>query len=261
MIDSKAIELMNLAIDGAISPAERATLDHYLSAHPDARSHYEALSRLAARLDDDAVPEPPAGLEARILDAVYHTPAVAPARQADRPTWLRSFLSPRLRPWSTFGLGLVAGVFLLAAVQYGRPDFRGAVRDIDPSHVSGSMVARVVEPIGSIPVETHEGTVSGSAVIYARGSDVVVEVKLQSTVSVEWTISYDPEAWTLDRVERRGTATSAFAANPGAVNGLHTGEGGVTLTFAGRPAAGKSVVLKVLQGGRVVFEGTPSSLD
>ncbi|HEX6790574.1 MAG TPA: hypothetical protein VF247_04620 [Candidatus Krumholzibacteria bacterium] len=254
------IELMNLAADGTATSGERRRLDEYLSAHPEARSYYEALTRLVNRLEADPIPDPPAGFESRILDAIHRLPVPGPApHEATPSSWRRGFFAPRLRPWSTFGLGLATGLFILAIVQYSRPGFWDAARDISPSDVSGSMTGRLVEPISTIPVETAQGTVSGSAVIYGRGTDIMVDVKLQSTIPVEWTVSFDPDAWSLDRVERHGTATSAFAASRGSVQGLHTGEGGVTLVFHGAASAAKAVVLKVLQGGEPVFEGTPSS--
>lgn len=258
MIDPKIIELMNLAADGAATPAERARLDEYLSAHPEARSFYDGLERLVHRLDQDPVPDPPAELESRILEAVHDLPVPGPARKEETSTsWLRSFFAPRLRPWSTYGLGLATGLAILVVVVYRQPELLRGTRDIHPSDVSGAMTS-VVEPIATIPVDAAEGTVSGSAVIYSRGSDVVVDVRLQSTVPVEWTLYFDDQALALDRIERHGTATSAFAANRGSVQGLHTGEGSVTLVFAGDPEAAKTIALKILQGGQPVFEGRPA---
>lgn len=259
MIDVKIIELMNLAIDGAATPAQRARLEEHLSADAGARSYYEALARLTSRLDADPIPEPPTELEPRIFDALNRLPVPGPARKEETSTrGLASFFAPRLRPWSTFGLGLATGLAILAVFHYSQPGILGTAREIDPSQVSGSMTPGVVEPIATIPVDAPGGAVSGSAVIYGRGSDVVVDVKLQSTVPVEWTVSFDSDAWALDRIERHGTATSAFAANRGFVQGLHTGEGSVTLVFAGDPKGAKAVVFKVLQGGQPVFEGGPS---
>jgi hypothetical protein len=258
MIDTGIIEKMNLVIDGVATPADKAKLDEYLAAHLEARSYYEALMQLAHRLDNDPMPEAPPGLEGRILEAIHDTPAIAPARTVEASTpWLKGFLSPKLRPWSTFGLGLAAGVFLLAAVQFGRPGFWDAARDINPSQVSGSMVPEGA-PLASIPVETESGNVSGAASISASGNDVVVEVNLQSTGPVEWELGYDSDAWTLERIDRQGTAISAFAANRGTIQGLHTGEGRLTMTFAGSADAAERVVLRVLEGGQPVFEGTPS---
>jgi hypothetical protein len=259
MMDARWIDLMNLTVDGTATPAQRAELNDYLASHPEARSYYDGLEKLVARLNADPISEPPAELEPRILDAIHDLPVPGPARREETSTpWLRSFFAPRLRPWSTFGLGLATGLFVLAVVQYNRPDFWNAARDIDPSSVSGSMTSALVEPIATIPIDAAEGTASGSAVIYSRGTDVVVDVKLQSTVPVEWEVGYDSDTWTLDRIERHGTATSAFAANRGSVQGLHTGEGSVTLVFAGAPSGAKAVVFKVLQGGEPVFEGRPT---
>jgi hypothetical protein len=105
--------------------------------------------------------------------------------------------------------------------------------------------------------ETESGNVSGAASISASGNDVVVEVNLQSTGPVEWELGYDSDAWTLERIDRQGTAISAFAANRGTIQGLHTGEGRLTMTFAGSADAAERVVLRVLEGGQPVFRGYP----
>jgi hypothetical protein len=250
--------------------SQRTELETHLSRHPEDRSHYDTLSRLVRRLDSQPMTDPPAEMESRILDAVARAPrgaavpagAVhAPAAPGSSSRRLRDFLAaPKLRPWSTFGLGLATGVFLFAAVQYGRSGAWDVARDIDPSHVSGTMMTPAGrEAVGSIPVDAASGTVSGSAVVYETGTGILVDVALQSTVPVEWVLEYDGGAWSLIRVEKKGDATSAFAANPGSIRGLHTGEGGVRVTFSGPADAVQSVVLKVFEGGEPVFEGTPAS--
>jgi hypothetical protein len=258
MIAPRVIELMNLAIDGVASPKERAELEAALAAHPETRAHYESLARVTARLSADPMPEPPAELEPRILNAVEQAGIRRPAPMTAAPR--RGFFSSGLRPWSNFGLGLAAGALIVAVIQYNRPGIWEASRAVDPGSVSGSMVSEGRSPIGSIPVETKDGTVSGSASIYQQGPDMVVQVQLQSTVAIEWKVAFDGDAWTLERVERQETATAAFAANRASVQGLHTGEGGVTLVFSGSPEAAQAVVFTILQGGQPVFEGRPSSI-
>ena len=169
----------------------------------------------------------------------------------------KGFFTFQLRPWSTFGLGLAAGVLIFAAIQQGRPGIWNA-HNVDPGTVSGSMVSGEHATLGSIPVETDKGTVSGGASIEEQGSNMVVRLRLQSTVPIEWHLDFDGDAWQLLRVEREGTATAAFAANRTSVQGLHTGEGGVTLVFSGSREAAQAVVLKLLQAGQPVFEGHPS---
>lgn len=260
MIDPKYIDLMNLVIDGAASPAEKAELDAHLAASPESRAHFESLSRLVRRLDNQPLTEPPAALEPRIFEAVER--ASTHASQAPSPggisSWFKGFFAiPRLRPWSTFGLGLAAGVFLFAAVQFGRSGAWDVARDFDPSHVSGTMITPAHEAAGSIPVTAPGGVVSGSAVVYATDGGVRVDVRLQSTVAVEWSLEYDSQQWSLVGIERAGSATAAFAANPGSIRGLHTGEGGLTVALSGSGDPLQAVVLKVFEKGEPVFEGTP----
>jgi hypothetical protein len=253
MIDRKMFELMNLVLDGVATPLQQAELETYLIRNPEARSDYDALSRLTHRLDNQPMTDPPAELEPRILEAVHGMAAEGVER-----SWLRGFFGrPVLRPWSTFGLGLAAGVLLFAAIQWGRPGIWDAARDIDASHVSGTMEKPVGrEAVGSILVDTDDAT--GSASVYQEGRNMVVDIHLESTAQVEWELGFDSNSWTLLRVERRGTATREFAANAGVIEGAHTGKGGVRLVFSGPAEAARSVDLKILQGGKPVFEGTPT---
>ncbi len=254
MIEPKTIELMNLAIDGVASPRERAELEKVLTADPTARSYYESLARVVEKLNHEPMPEPPTELEPRILDAVQRESVRRPVQMAPVR---KGFFSVALRPWSTFGLGLAAGALILIAVQQGRPGMWNA-RSVDPGSISGSMVSDERATLGSIPVETEKGTVSGGASIEEQGSNLAVRLRLQSTVPVEWHLDFDGDAWQLLRVEREGTATAAFAANRTSVQGLHTGEGGITLVFSGSREAAQAVVLKLLQAGQPVFEGRPA---
>lgn len=260
MIEPGLIKLMNLAIDGVATPRERADLESALAANPEARSYYDSLSRMVERLNADPMPEPPVELEPRILDAVHHASVHRPAPvTASR----RGFFSPGLRPWSTFGLGLAAGVLIVAVIDNGHLGNWNASRQVNPGTVSGSMVTSdgPQKTIGIIPVEAKDGTTSGEASIYQEGSAMVVHVQLQSTVPVEWRVEFDPDAWTLARVERVGTATSAFTADRTSVQGSHTGEGGVNLVFAGSKFGAQAVVFKLLQDGQPVFEGRLSAAN
>lgn len=255
MIEPKVIDLMNLAIDGVASPRERAELEKALAADPTTRSYYESLARVVEKLNHDPMPEPPAELEPRILDAVQRESVRRPVQMAPVR---KGFFSFKLRPWSTFGLGLAAGVLIFAAIEQGRPGMWSA-HNADPGSVSGSMVSNARAPLGSIPVETDKGTVSGAATIEEQGSNMVVRLRLQSTVPIEWHVDFDGGSWSLFRVEREGAATAAFAANRTSVQGLHTGEGGVTLVFHGDRDGAQAVVLKLLQDGEPVFEGRPTA--
>jgi hypothetical protein len=255
MIEPRLIELMNLAIDGVATPRERADLEAALSAQPEARAYYQSLGRVVEKLNADPMPELPAELEPRIFDAIQRAEVRRPAPKVS--TRRRFFSFGPLGTWSTFGLGLAAGMLIVAAIQLGRP---GIGRDVSPSSVSGSMVPEEKKGAASIPVETKEGTVSGTATVSQDGADMVVRLQLQSTIPVEWKLAFDGDAWSLLRVERQGTATAAFAANQSSVQGLHTGEGGITLVFSGAPEAAQAVVLTLVQGGQTVFEGHPSAV-
>jgi hypothetical protein len=252
MIEPRLFELMNLAIDGVATPRERADLEAGLAADPEARAYYQSLARITGKMNADTMPEPPAELEPRILDALHNSDMHRSVISV--PTRRRFFSFGPLRSWSTFGLGLAAGMLLIAVIEFATPG-----HDIAPSSVSGSMAPGDRNAIASIPVETRAGTASGRATISRDGGNMVVRLQLQSTVPVEWKLAFDGGAWSLLEVQRQGSATAAFAANQNSVQGLHTGEGAFTLVFAGSSDAAKAVTLTLRQDGQTVFEGRPSA--
>ena len=171
----------------------------------------------------------------------------------------RATRSNRIREWTTFLLGLTTGFLFFAAFQYGKPTVFDVVHRIRMSHsVEARERAREASAIATIPVDTEDGTVSGSAFVRREGEGVAVDVKLQSTVPIEWEFSYNKNAWSLVRIERDGTAVSSFAANPGSIRGMQSGEGAATLVFEGYPTSAGSASLRIRNGGVTVFEGKPS---
>lgn len=227
MIDPKTIELMNRVLDGVATEPERADLDRALTASTEARTHYEAISRLVRRLDAVSMIDPPSELHQRILAAVAAVDRVSAVRHASHAhyhhnkehgfaTWLRhAFSPPGLRYGATFGLGLAAGAVILLVVPSGRPG--DVARGVDPSHVSGTI--STLSTTGSLPVAVPEAGVSGSVAVLDHGAVTQVRLKVDGG-GTEWVFD----------VPDRDEPT-------------------------------QSVVLRVVKSGETVFEGTVQPVE
>jgi len=112
MIEPTYIELMNMELDGTATESQRSQLRRYLEGHPEAATYYDELARVVRRLNAEPQVEPPAQLHPRIMAAVDRAER-EPLRAGG---WFASLLAPSGRTFATFGMGLAAGVFLLAAV-------------------------------------------------------------------------------------------------------------------------------------------------
>ncbi|MCI0452770.1 MAG: hypothetical protein L0Z51_10340 [Candidatus Latescibacteria bacterium] len=212
MIDSKIIELMNRVLDGAATEPERADLDRILASSPEANTHYESLHRLMSRLDAVPMDEPPAQLHGQVVTSIE----ASGVRHATRPAddhgfigWIRhSFARPGLRYASTFGLGLAAGAFLLAAVRPGLP--------VDPSQVSGTLATPPAT--GTLPVAVPEAGVSGSVAVVDRGPVTQVRLQVDSAGGTEWVFEVrdraEPAQSVVLRVVKSGETVFEGAVHP-----------------------------------------------
>lgn len=230
MIDPKTIELMNRVLDGVATEPERADLDRALTASPEARSHYDAMSRLVRRLDAVSMIDPPSELHQRILAAVAATNRVPAVRQTSHAgtahpahatehgfaAWLRhAFSPPGIRYGATFGLGLAAGAVVLLVLPSGRPS--DVARGVDPSHVSGT-ISTPSRATGSLPVAVPEVGVSGSVAVLDRGAVTQVRLKVDGEGGAEWVFDVpnrdEPTQSVVLRVVKSGETVFEGAVQP-----------------------------------------------
>lgn len=267
-IENKIVEHMQLEIDGALTPAQREELKRQLSESGEARAAFDELSRLARSLDSHPAEEPPPSLHARIMGAIDKAAPASGARMsAPRPrnehgfgAWFSGGWSgSRLRVATTFGLGLATGAFLLAAIRQERPDAWNFARAVDPSNVSGTMMAPPSErePLGSVPVDVADGGITGSLEANRFGGETRFDVSIAAADPVDWMLSFDPATWEVARIERPSGVIGSFALTPSAVHGSATGPGHVTIVMKQRTKndqPGQPVLFQIVQSGRVVFE-------
>lgn len=101
------LELISAAMDGALSPAQRETLDAHLVSCAECKALYEELTAVHAALQELPPVEVPAGLTQRVMAAIARDAAPAPKR-GNR--WARAL-----------ACAAMAAVVLTAAWHLGRP--------------------------------------------------------------------------------------------------------------------------------------------
>ncbi len=254
MIDPNTTEIMNLELDGTATEAQRKRLRHILETDAEARAHFEVLRALAGRLDAHPQLEPPSEMHPRIMAAIDAAPAPRAYREGGIGAWLSGILAPpRRRLVATFGLGLATGVFLLAAVQFGRSGFPEGFRGVDPSQVSGTLAPQIAsELVASIPVPATEAGADGNVQVFQQGDETVAEVSFLSDSPVSWILEFDPARLAVTRVD--AVRQGYFSVSPGQVHGLSIGQDPLKIVFDGRAEPVQSIVLKVVKDDRVVFE-------
>ncbi|HEX5131314.1 MAG TPA: hypothetical protein VFX92_02375 [Candidatus Krumholzibacteria bacterium] len=253
MIDPKYVELMNLELDGKASTAERETLRRYLEGHAEAASHYADLSRIARRLDAHQLIDAPAEMHPRIIAAVDM--AHPPVSETGFLGWLSGAF--RVRPGRllpTFALGLATGVFLLAAIQFGRSGAWEFSRAVDPNLVSGSMAPVPHAPlVGVIHLDAAADGAGGIVQIYTDNDVTVIRAHLETAAPVDWTLDFGSVVSANRMVVPSGSATN-FGASLGEVHARHAGTGDYQFVLSGRVDPVDSIVLKVVEDGQVVAE-------
>ena len=82
---SDADALMMDALDGTISPSDRAALLRYLAQHPDEAAAFARMAQLDAAFRATPAAMPPAPFAGRVMEIVRFTPAAQPPQAAPMP--------------------------------------------------------------------------------------------------------------------------------------------------------------------------------
>ena len=256
MIEPRTIELMNLELDGTATDAQREELRRHLAASPVAASHFEELGRVVRSLEARPLVEPPPQLHPRIMAAVDGA-VRSPAPEAGLAGWMQGLFAPRRRRvLGTFAMGLATGVFLLAAVQFGRSGSWEASRGIDPAALSGTMSSPTPPPDAAIVLDAAADGLDGSIKLYTEHGVTVIDARLDAPHPVDWTLGFGGDL-AVSRIEAPGGA-AVFGASEGEVHGRQTGAGTYRIVLSGRAEPVESVVLKVVRDGGVLVERTAS---
>lgn len=236
MPDQRAIELIQLRIDGVIGAAESDELEALLATDPEARALAAEFESLQHVLDTLPGEEPPATLAASIMARVRSaTRHAAPASFAAASAKRRRTIVSRI------GLGLAAA---LAAVFAFVPSLRDS---IDPRHASGTMIGD--EATGAsreIPIRGER--ISGSIRVITRGDRVTLALSFEDAASRQLRLAFDPSRFALELPAAGGESAAPAASGVVSID-LSDASTRVSLVRNG-PGPG-SVSLTVVQSGDV----------
>jgi hypothetical protein len=199
MVDKKFIRLMNLGLDGVLSPEDRRVLEDYLSRNPEAKSYNAELGAAWAALRRaNEVEAKTVDLKNEVLGSLRR--AAAEARSADRSRGTAPAIPAlhhlRLKYVFFFACGLALGVmlFLLFKSQGGPTDFAS-------QNLLGTLVSsKSLKVAERIPIE--ENGVHGEVVVKASDSLAVAEILVETTQYADLNLSFNPEALALTGYQR-----------------------------------------------------------
>lgn len=166
-------ELIQRALDGEATAAERAELEARLAADPHARARHEELVRVFLALEEARTEDPPAGLRDDVLNAI----------RGAAPAWRRAPARPGRPIFSWLRLVLpVAGAVAALAVFV---TWQGLDRPVPGDGMSGAMSgadlpSRLRLGSGGDAVFVHSGPAEGGFRVTIQSGDAPVTVVLEA---------------------------------------------------------------------------------
>lgn len=221
MIDAKYAELINRDIDGVITPSEQADLRQYLAGSTEARTYYNELVQVTAKLHAVKSVSPPVSLKQSVMAQIsrerYWAQAEGP-RHESYLSRLTQWFVPSPAAWLTSGAFAGALIMLLALNIFheGKTQMGGTGGTMLP--IDGNepqTIDRQVLTVGdaSVTVETKR-----------LGDDVMMVVaQTDSPVQVAVSLTYD----------QRDLRLSGFEDNYGGTVDFQKAGSSVSFTCAG----------------------------
>lgn len=242
-IEQKYIDLINAAIDGEISDAERADLEAFLDGSAEGRKLHDELSSFCAALDGVEPEYPPPYLRHVIMNSI------TPARAAEEsPGFLQILLAtPALKYAATFA----AGVFLtLSIVNSGQVSNR-AFDDV------AGLVGTMADPVNArlaSSISVDEIDLAGTVSLRSAGSLLILDFDLVSKDHVEVEADYsDPSIWFNGFAQLESTGTSV-SAEAGRVRLGMQGKRRYAVFLHNKGGRQTSVSLRFTANGEVIHE-------
>jgi hypothetical protein len=242
MIPPEYMELMNLELDGTITPAEARCLADYLAQHADAHSYYLEMRRALGLFGGVPLLEPPTGLRPRILAAVARKPT-------GRGRWRSLRVSPALA--GAFGVGLVVGMILLGTIYRIPP----AWLTVPSTEIPGSIVAEVAagHGVAGEPLQISLAGISGTVRTYADGDEILIRLGLECDRRVDVRFEYDERlACAAYRTESPTSCDITFSGKQ--IELTHDGHGAYDFVLQHTELITPSIRMQILEDRRVLFE-------
>jgi hypothetical protein len=254
MIDPEIIELMNMDLDGALSPSESAELRRRIASDPEAEKYFESLRATVTTVDACEEREPPAHIEERILAAVpfgrYPAGSTRKGLAARLEQW---FFSPRLRYAAVFAGGLAFGIIVYAAISYdnGRSDdmldnsdYWGTMR-----HINDADGFKQTDVLG-VDLDGVRGQVS----LHESEAILLADVALESSGEIEWVLEYDAKGVSFDGYRCFDGARGNVVAGKAEMRVLQTGGAHYLLFFTQKDHPVRPIVVKIYSADRLLLE-------
>lgn len=250
-IEQDIIELINADIDGELAEAERATLQDYLQAHPDAQAYYDELANMCASLDSVQQLDPPPHLRHQILHAVTKPPAQK-ARQEEAPFWRSFLLAPPLHYVGTFAAGSLVTFLIISSNQISDRAFD------DVTDLVGTMTTDVNSTGGPEygTINLAAQVLAGTVKAHRAGPIMVIDFDLSASKPVEIIAEFtDPDVWFngFAQLESDGTSVSA---KTGRVSLQMTGKRRYAMYLHNASNSAATVSLRFYAAGELVHEGS-----
>ena len=244
-LDEKYTHLINAAIDGEISAADKADLDAFLAENADGRALYNELSSLCESLDGLDTEEPPVHLRHVIMNTIPEQ-----KKPDDEPGFLQAlFLQPALRYTATFAAGVIVALLIIDSSQVSNKAF---------DDVTG-LVGTVAEPIESnlaSSVMVDELDVAGTVSLRSAGSIMIIDFDLVSRDPIEIEADFrDPSIWFNGFAQLESEGTSVAAADGRVTLGMQ-GKRRYAVYLHNQRGHATTVNLRFLSDGEVVHEAS-----
>lgn len=174
----RAFELLSAALDGQLTPDEKAELDGLLAESEEARKLRDQLTELDQALVDLPSLDPPPGLPAKIA-------AASGLRDDDEGSTLFDWLSSiSVGPLLRYAISFAVGALMVVAVYENQP---GIGRASDITELVGTMAPDADTPNRRVldSISVNKTGVSSVARLERRRNSLVVDIRLDTTLPVE----------------------------------------------------------------------------
>jgi hypothetical protein len=243
-MDERTIELIHGDLDGQLGPDERRELHILLEASDEARREHERVRALHETLGSLAEVELPPGLRDSILAAVAQPTVATDTVATDHAFGRRR----RAR------LGLVAALAATAAGVALVLDRSPGLQELDPSVLAGT-IGQMADDRIQPALRLDEQAVSGRMTLHRRGSDLVIDVDLESDRPIEITARADAGTLVLEGFVRLDGKPSRLDAVDGRIRFVHSGGQHYALVLVNEGDAASVIEVAVYDGDRLIRDG------
>ena len=258
MIPEKYIELMNKEIDGINSAAESGDLNVHLAAHPEASEFFDKLKGVAVALDQVHEVEPPSDLKRLIMSSL-------PRREVPRgarPVFLGSIRSMfSAQPGLGYALCFLAGIGIgiLALIALRNTEGKSSESDDLYGTLMQNESTANLTPGNSLQINV--GDISGTATLKSSPRYAVAELRISSSRSVDVILEYKGDEVKMSGVGAKGGLKDNVIVNSNSVQVTHKGTETYVFAFNGTAQSGRSINLKLMAEGNVLYEHSLSAED